>query len=101
MNVLIDRVDTYRYENVYELDFRLQKTLTIGPVEVIVAAELFNVANANTVLQSAQWVGTYVGPGEDAAGRPLPPTYTPDPYFGRIAQIQSPRIVRLGVQVNF
>ena len=63
LDILIDRVDTFRFDNVYELDFRLQKTLTIGPVEVVVAAELFNVANANTVLQSERRVGTYAPGG--------------------------------------
>jgi hypothetical protein len=91
LDILIDRVDTFRYDNVYELDFRLQKTLAIGPVEAIVAAEVFNVANANTVLQSEQRVGTY----DSASG------YTSFPSFGQIVQIQSPRILRLSLQVNF
>ena len=45
-SILIDQVDTYRYDNVYELDLRLAKTFQIGGVTVIPAAELFNVANS-------------------------------------------------------
>ena len=58
-DILIGKVDTYRYANVYQLDFRLQKTFQIGPVTVIPAAELFNVTNANTVFNSDPSVGRY------------------------------------------
>jgi hypothetical protein len=92
LNLLIDRVDTYRYANVYELDFRLQKALQIGPINVIAAGELFNVANANTVLERYQSAGTYYAPDG---------SFTKDPSFNQIMQVQSPRIVRLSLQVNF
>ena len=93
-------MDTYRYANVYELDFRLQKTLQIGPVTVIVAAELFNVTNANTVLQRDQeWAATSAT--LDAAGQPLPPSSSRTRLSTRSSEVQSPRIVRLGLQVNF
>ncbi len=101
LDILIDRVDTYRYDNVYELDFRLQKSVAIGPVAVTLAAELFNVANANTVLQSEQTVGTYDAPGGYPGGRPPPPAFTPLTSFGQIVQIQSPRILRLSLQADF
>jgi hypothetical protein len=94
-NILIDQVDTYRYDNVYELDFRLQKTFHIGEVTIVPAAELFNVANANTVLQRYQRVGTYRLRDSGAT------SFSPDPYFNQIIEVQSPRIVRLGLQVNF
>ncbi len=91
-NILIDQVDTYRYDNVYELDFRLAKTFTIGGVTVIPAAELFNVANSGTVLQRYQRTGRYrASTGE----------FTPSSYFNQIIEVQSPRIVRLGLQVSF
>ena len=60
-HILIDQVDTYRYDNVYELDFRLAKTFTIGGMTVIPAAELFNVANSGTVLQRTSESGD-IGP---------------------------------------
>ena len=89
-NLLIGKVASYRYANVYELDFRLQKTFQIGPVTVIPTAELFNVTNNNTVLSRDNGVGTY-NQGE----------FTQNRYFNQVTQIQSPRIVRLGLQVNF
>ena len=88
----IAQVDTYRLDNVYELDFRLAKTFQIGPVSVTPAAELFNVANANTVLQRYQRTGDYrASTGE----------FTQNDFFNQIIEVQSPRIVRLGIAVNF
>jgi hypothetical protein len=88
----IAQVDTYRYDNVYELDFRLAKTFTLGGVTIIPAAELFNVANANTVLQRRERVGDY---------RASTGNFSKSVYFNQIIEVQSPRIVRLGIQVNF
>ena len=89
---LIGKVDSYRYANVYELDFRLQKTFQIGPVAVITVAELFNVTNANTVFNSFPTVGRY----NSANGK-----FVQDPSFNQILDVQSPRILRLSLQVNF
>ena len=90
--ILIGKVDTYRYANVYQLDFRVQKTFQIGPVTVIPAAELFNVTNANTVLNSFPTAGRY----NSENGK-----FMQDPSFNQIIEVQSPRILRLGLQVNF
>jgi hypothetical protein len=88
----IAQVDTYRYDNVYELDFRLAKTFSIGGVTIIPSAELFNVANANTVLQRRERVGDY---------RASTGNFSQSIYFNDIIEVQSPRIVRLGLAVNF
>jgi hypothetical protein len=90
--LLIGKLNTYRYGNVYELDFRIQKTFQIGPVTVIPTVELFNVTNANTVINSEPKVGDY-----DIASH----EFQQWPYFNKIYEVQSPRIVRLGLQVNF
>ena len=89
-SVLIDQIDTYRYGNVYELDLRLSKTFQLGPVQIIPAAELFNVANSGTVLQRYQRTGTYRNG-----------SFSQSQYFNQIIEVQSPRIVRLGIQLNF
>jgi hypothetical protein len=89
-NILIGQVDTYRYPNVYELDMRLEKTFQIGPVQVIPAVELFNVANGGAVLQRYQQTGIY----RDGV-------FTQDGPFNQILELQSPRIVRMGLRVNF
>ncbi|MGE5413730.1 MAG: hypothetical protein ACM3NW_06110 [Syntrophomonadaceae bacterium] len=90
--IQIGNLDTYRYDNVYELDLRLSKTFTLGGVTIIPAAELFNVANANTVLQRYQRTGDY---------RVSKGTFEQNQFFNQIIEVQSPRIVRLGLQVNF
>lgn len=93
-NILIDRMDTYRYPDVYQLDLRLQKTFQIGAVAITPVAELFNVANGNTVFDSDSSVGTYVATDGDLA-------LDRNAYFNQTVQIQSPRIVRLSLQVAF
>jgi hypothetical protein len=88
----IAQLDTYRYDDVYELDFRLAKTVQVGGVSIIPAVEIFNVANANTVLQRYQRTGTY----RESSGK-----FSQSQYFNQIIEVQSPRILRLGIQVNF
>jgi hypothetical protein len=97
-NFQIGRADDYRYPNVYELDLRVQRPFPVGPVTLIPIAELFNAANGNAVLARNNSVGFYNG---RAAGTPDDPKFSQDPYFNSISQIQSPRIVRLGIQVSF
>ncbi len=69
-NFLIGKVDDYRYPNVYELDFRLQRSFRIGPVTVIPAVELFNVTNNNTVLSRDQTVGATTATARSLRIRP-------------------------------
>ncbi len=92
-SLLIDDMDTYRYPNVYQLDLRLQKTVRIGPVTVTPAVELFNVANSNTLINSEPDAGTY-----DAVDGTFFPN---DASFDDTIEVQSPRIVRLGIQISF
>ena len=80
-------MDTYRYDDVYELDMRLAKTFNIGGVTIIPAVELFNVANSGTVLQRYQRTGTFRSTTGD---------FTQSQFFNQILEVQSPRIVRLG-----
>ena len=88
----IGQVDDFRYDDVFELDMRLAKTFQLGQVAVTPAAELFNVANAGTVLQRGQRVGDYRASNQ---------RFSPNSTFNQIFEIQSPRIVRLGINVNF
>ena len=91
-SIQIDQVDTFRYDNVYELDMRLAKTFQFGALAVTPAAELFNVANAGTVLQRVQRVGDY----RASTGK-----FSANDSFNQITEVQSPRIVRLGINVAF
>jgi hypothetical protein len=90
-SLLIDEMDTDRYPDVYQLDLRLQKTIPIGRVTVLPAVELFNAANADTLLNSDPLAGTSLSDG----------TFQPWPGFDATIEVQSPRIVRLGIQVSF
>ena len=92
VDLLVDEMDTYRYPNVYQLDLRLEKSFEIGPVTITPAAELFNVANSNTVIDSVPVVGTYY------ADTGVLDKY---PSFNQIVEVQSPRIVRLSIQIAF
>jgi hypothetical protein len=88
----IGNADDFRYDNVYQLDLRLSKTFQLGKVTIVPAAEVFNVANANTVLQRYQRVGDYrASTGE----------FTQNDFFNQILEVQSPRILRLGININF
>ncbi len=91
-SILIDQVDTFRYENVYQLDFRLEKAFTIGGFTITPAAEIFNVTNNNAVLERYQRTGDYrASTGE----------FTQNAFFNDIVEVQSPRILRLGIAVAF
>jgi len=92
-NFLIGRIGDYRYPNLYQLDLRLQKSFLLGPVTVIPTLELFNATNAGTVLQRQLGVGAY--------NQDDPHPFSPYDTFNQITLIQSPRILRLGLQVNF
>ena len=90
--IQIGNADDFRYDNVYQLDLRLSKTFQVGRVTIVPAAEVFNVANANTILQRYQRVGDYrASTGE----------FTQNDFFNQILEVQSPRILRLGINVNF
>jgi hypothetical protein len=96
-NFLIGRVGDCRYDNLYQLDLRLQRPLAVGPVIVIPALELFNATNNATVIDRNRGVGTY---NINVSHSPHK-AFTPEPSFNEIMQVQSPRIMRLGLQVTF
>jgi hypothetical protein len=74
-------VDTYRLDNLYNLDLRLAKRLKMNRLGLNLTADLFNVLNANTTL-AAQ-------------------TNIASPNFQLISLNLSPRILRFGVRVEF
>ena len=43
-------IDTFRYDNVWDTDLRVARTFKVRAVSLRVIGDLFNVANANTVL---------------------------------------------------
>jgi Carboxypeptidase regulatory-like domain/TonB-dependent Receptor Plug Domain len=80
--VLPVAVGDERFPNVYELDLRAAKDFRFfNRVGVTLSADLFNVPNKRTVLQR----NTDIASGT----------------FGRITELQSPRVWRFGARLNF
>ncbi len=93
VSVLAQPLDSQRNENVYNLDLRLEKVLEVRPLQVSLSIDVFNVANAGTVLQRQGLVGTCSAGGCS--------TVTRNSAYNRITQIQSPRVVRAGARISF
>jgi hypothetical protein len=74
-------IDARRYTDVWDFDMRLAKIVKVGPTQVTLSAEGFNLFNSGTVLQQFRRV--------DSAS------------FNRIDEILSPRIVRFGARLSF
>jgi hypothetical protein len=82
-NVLVDDVDTHRMPNITNLDLRVAKDLRLGPAGLTLSVDVFNVLNADTVLQ-----------------RNLDYRRTTTQQH-RITEILSPRVFRVGARVTF
>ncbi|MGH9367574.1 MAG: carboxypeptidase regulatory-like domain-containing protein [Thermoanaerobaculia bacterium] len=81
-DVVARSVDETRYDNVFELDLRLEKLIPItATANVTVSADLFNVTNENTVLQRFNRLNRS--------------------NTGNIKEIQSPRVLRFGARISF
>ncbi|MEO8360782.1 MAG: hypothetical protein ABI672_12195, partial [Vicinamibacteria bacterium] len=79
--VLSGAADAQRYDNLWNIDFRLARNSKIGRVTLTPSLELFNALNNDVVLSRARNAG--------AAS------------FGRVEEVISPRIARIGVRVAF
>lgn len=74
-------LDTFRFDDLWNLDLRLTKYVRVRGVRLQVNGDLFNVFNANTELNRQRNIGSG--------------------SFGRLTQNLSPRIFRIGVRVGF
>jgi len=74
-------VDTFRFDDIWNLDLRAAKTFQYDRMNLQLVADLFNVMNANTELNRQRNIAS--------------------PSFGRLTQNLSPRILRFGVRVGF
>ena len=75
-------VDENRYDNVWNLDFRLSRNAKIGSkVTLTPSLELFNALNNDVVLSKARNAGSAT--------------------FGRIEEVISPRVLRIGARLTF
>ena len=74
-------IDTFRFDDLWNLDLRAAKSFQYDRLNVQLVADLFNVMNANTELNRQRNI-----------------TST---SFGRLTQNLSPRILRFGIRVGF
>jgi hypothetical protein len=74
-------LDAVRYPNLWDVDLRLAKTITITRVKFLLSADLFNVLNVGTTLAQNRNLSSGA--------------------FGTINDIISPRIARVGVKFQF
>jgi Carboxypeptidase regulatory-like domain len=76
-------IDTFRYDNVWDTDLRVARTFRMRAISLKVIGDVFNVANANTVLVRNNNIGAAAG------------------VFNTIGQNISPRILRAGIVIGF
>jgi hypothetical protein len=74
-------VDTFRFDDIWNLDLRGAKNINYDRFNVQLVADLFNVFNANPVLNRQRNIT--------------------NPAFNRITTNLSPRILRFGIRVGF
>jgi hypothetical protein len=82
IDVAVEPRGTNRFDAEHKVDVRVTKTVTVARVDFDLQADVFNVFNANTVIQ-------------------LQSLRTDAPNFLAPAQIMMPRAARLGVRVRF
>src|SRR5438552_14748442 len=73
--------DQFRYPNLWDLDLRVAKMITLDKVKFQVALDVFNILNVSTTLAQSRLIGSSA--------------------FGAINEILSPRIARVGVKFQF
>ncbi|HUM03351.1 MAG TPA: carboxypeptidase regulatory-like domain-containing protein [Thermoanaerobaculia bacterium] len=83
-------VNDSRLNSVFEWDLGLSKVVTVGPLNITLMADVFNVLNRNTVLQRTTRI-------YDPAGTAT----AVDVRDNNIAEQQSPRIWRFGARLSF
>jgi len=87
-DVVLNKIGSVRFPNVFELDIRAAKDFRImNRVGITLSADLFNVPNKRTVLQRETLLFLDSDPNAGAGNR--------------IEELQSPRIWRFGARINF
>jgi len=87
-----DKIDSLRYDDLWNLDLRLSKTFKMGRAGLTVAAEWFNVLNSSTLLSRSRQANTatFTNTSQGAIdGR------------GRVEEIMVPSTLRLGARLTF
>jgi hypothetical protein len=82
-DVIIGGIDERRYEDVINVDARIEKVLTLSPLQITLTADVFNVFNDNAIIQRNGRVDV------------------PAASLNRLIEVQSPRVVRAGARISF
>lgn len=85
--------DTYRHDDIMNLDLRLAKDFRFGPVGTTFSIDVFNVTNEQTILQR-DVTRLNRRAGNDSVA-------DPNRSSNRITELQSPRVFRLGARLTF
>jgi hypothetical protein len=80
-NMVVGNLDDERHEDIWTVDMRLEKIISLKPLTVALAADVFNVFNSDYILQRN--------------GRMNQST------FNRIDEVIAPRVLRLGARLTF
>jgi hypothetical protein len=89
--IATEDVDTFRLPNVTQLDLNLSKDFRVRGLGFTVSVDAFNVLNKNTVLQR----NVTQSLNSSASGTTLSAT------SGRVSEVLSPRVFRLGARFSF
>jgi hypothetical protein len=88
-NLATPAVDTNRFDNLWDLDLRLAKKVSLGSKAALrLSVDLFNALNADTVLQRARTVNASSDGGINSS-------------FNRVNELINPRVARIGVRLEF
>jgi hypothetical protein len=79
--ILAGKLDDVRYDNLWNLDFRVARNSKIGRVTITPSVELFNALNNDVVLSRARNAGSAT--------------------LNRVEEVISPRIFRVGARLSF
>ncbi|MGZ5475011.1 MAG: hypothetical protein ACXW29_00845 [Thermoanaerobaculia bacterium] len=85
--ILIEDLGKTRVPNMMELDLRLAKDVSFGPIKMGIAAEGFNITNNRTILQRNNRIYRSLN--------------TPNATADNVEEIMSPRIFRLSAKLSF
>ena len=94
--VLINNIDSKRLDNVYNLDFRVEKVINVSVMNVTLSLDIFNATNTGTVLQRNNAVTLTCDPTTHLNCVTLPTATNQS-----IQEVQAPRVVRAGARITF
>jgi hypothetical protein len=94
-------VQTFRNDDVKELDLRFAKDIRVSRVGLTLSVDLFNAFNAQTILQRNVGLCSVSQASTASATANCNATANLTANANRVAEVLSPRVFRLGARVSF